>query len=226
MGLYKNRNGVLDQIAGRGHIGYGASAVRNGVLTGIEVGAGGSGFRHVSFDSDMEDNEYMVVLFPSETGDRKISCYPNARNVSGFNIIYSNMGSTALTNFTIEWYAFKVYTDIQYNSLMDCVPEYASTDNKLATDDYIIQDKTVISVRASSANTLYEANVVDYIGNVLNRHPGYKYLEAHTGKVANTPLLATICEPVYDNRYYLQYITTKINIDIDVTIVVTMIRDN
>lgn len=131
MGLYKNNNGVLEPIAGRGKAEYGASTVRSGVIDNIQIDAGASGYLTISFDTEMPDNNYVVVLYPSETGQRKISCYANNRLPGRFNIIYSNLGDTALSNFTIQWYAFKLYTDNEYNNLLSAIPSTAGASNKL-----------------------------------------------------------------------------------------------
>lgn len=138
---YNDKNGVLRDISGLtpgGDLELGAVAQRAGTYVIGAVAAGGSGFVHVAFDTALPDSDYEIVLYPSETGERKISCYANAINADGFNVIYSNMGSTALSNFQFKWKAFKVYT-LQYaeqnasdiTTIKSYIPATTSSSNKL-----------------------------------------------------------------------------------------------
>lgn len=148
MGRYKvNNDGTLGaMISGRGKAEYGASTIRTGAEVIGAVESGANGIVSITFDTPMPDGDYLVEVRPYNTGDRKVTVYANTRNANGFNIIYSNLGS-ALTNFKIDWYAFKLYTDTEYNNILAAMPSDASASNKVIT-------RSTIGVNSSASHKI------------------------------------------------------------------------
>ena len=62
MGLYKNTNGVLTPVAGRGKAEYGASTVRKGTATYTGATIGSYPIINVTFDTPMPDADYEIFF--------------------------------------------------------------------------------------------------------------------------------------------------------------------
>ena len=183
---YRNASGQETIIAGLtpgGDIEAGAVMTRSGVKTVGAVAVGDSGITQITFDEPMPDTDYDIIVYPFEIADRKISCYPNYKTTTYFNVIYSNMGSTALTNFRIEWKVFKTYTvqHAQQNAesiatIEAMVPAGAGSSNKLVTasqltnvenslDGRLDAVEDVIPATASITNQLVTAQQLEVIEN-------------------------------------------------------------
>lgn len=121
MGLYKNTNGVLTPIAGRGKAEYGASTVRTGTIVFSSTGSSYSSDATVTFDEPMPDGDYVVVFHPS-AGDYEKRVMPNimSQTANGFTArAYNINAQTNINSTTYTYTAFKLYTDNEYNGLLN-----------------------------------------------------------------------------------------------------------
>ena len=121
MGLYENTNGVLSPIAGRGKAEYGASAVRTGTIVFPSTGSSYSSDATVTFDEPMPDGDYVVVFHPS-AGDYEKRVMPNimSQTANGFTArAYNINAQTNINSTTYAYTAFKLYTDNEYNGLLN-----------------------------------------------------------------------------------------------------------
>lgn len=121
MGLYKNTNGVLTPIAGRGKAEYGASTIRTGTVT--YTGETISGYKSASaiFDTPMPNADYVIELdYNQSAGHGELSTIGQfgiwEKTTAGFTII---VPPNALTGWSLTYTAFKLYTDNEYNGLLN-----------------------------------------------------------------------------------------------------------
>lgn len=124
MGLYKNTNGVLSPIAGRGKAEYGASTVRTGTVSIPQSSAGASNVVSVTFDKPMPDNDYLVT-FECSTSVIDLRLVSYNKTASGFSIGYYASAATSSAS-TVKYTAFKLYTDTEYNDILTKMPELLS----------------------------------------------------------------------------------------------------
>lgn len=119
MGLYKYDNGVLIPIAGRGKAEYGASTTRNNTWTNTEtIAPGGSVPFSVAFDVPMPDANYEVNWTCSASALHPVI---DEKTASGFTGYAYRLVSPAVDsgNGVINFTAFRLYTDLEYNELLD-----------------------------------------------------------------------------------------------------------
>ena len=120
--------GDLTRVAGRGRAEYGASATRNGTVS-LEVAAQSSGTATITFDIPMPDADYQVIFLKSASASLgRIG----AKTVNGFNITVANLSDESITA-NIDYYAFKLYSDVEYSNIVNSIPTSASSSNKLTT---------------------------------------------------------------------------------------------
>lgn len=119
MGLYKNNNGVLIPIAGRGKAEYGASTTRRNTWTNSEaINPDSSIAFSVSFDVPMPDDNYEVDWTCSASALHPVI---EEKTASGFTGHAYRLISPAVEigNGVINFTAFRLYTDLEYNELLD-----------------------------------------------------------------------------------------------------------
>lgn len=119
MGLYKNNNGVLIPIAGRGKAEYGASTTRRNTWTNSEaINPDSSIAFSVSFDVPMPDDNYEVDWTCSASALHPVI---EGKTASGFTGHAYRLISPAVEigNGVINFTAFRLYTDLEYNELLD-----------------------------------------------------------------------------------------------------------
>lgn len=145
MGLYKNTNGVLTPIAGRGKAEYGASTVRTGTFTINEnIAQGSYNYFTVTFDSPMPDADYMVYFDAgNNSGYGKLinagSYMVFTKSTTGFQIAVAAPNGTIQSGWSISYIAYKLYTDNEYNNILASMPSNASASNKLmAKDEFVV----------------------------------------------------------------------------------------
>ena len=139
MGLYKNTNGVLSPIAGRGKAEYGASTVRTGTVTFPSISANYFALIDVVFDEPMPDSDYLISFINGSSG----WAFYDAVNITqnGFRLCAVNTSDSALSNLTVTYTAFKLYTDKEYNDILAAMPSNASASNKLVTESSALKVK-------------------------------------------------------------------------------------
>ena len=120
MGLYFNNNGNLQMISGRGKAEYGASTVRTGTIS-LPSQTAHSTIEPitVTFSESMPDDDYQVSFDTFETtsvGYRVL--YVKSKSASGFTVGGLNADAGSIPAGTINYTAFKLYTDLDYNSLI------------------------------------------------------------------------------------------------------------
>lgn len=136
-------NGVWQRIAGRGKAEYGASHYQAGTATlpsGMQA-------TQVTFDEAMPDTDYIVVL--SGLGTSVVANIAG-KTKTGFQIHANN---TATSAATATWQAFKLYSDKEYNALLD------KNDNNFST--------TATEILTSASSYTVTADVV-LVRAVLN----------------------------------------------------------
>lgn len=119
MGLYKNNNGVLIPIAGRGKAEYGASTTRKNTWTNAEViNAGSSVAFSVAFDTPMSDDNYEIDWTCSASALHPVV---EEKTASGFTGHAYRLISPAVEigNGIINFTAFRLYTDLEYNEVLE-----------------------------------------------------------------------------------------------------------
>lgn len=119
MGLYKYDNGVLIPIAGRGKAEYGASTTRYVTWTNAEaIAVGGSVPFSAVFDVPMPDANYEVNWTCSASALHPVI---DEKTASGFTGHAYRLVSPAVDsgNGVINFTAFRLYTDLEYNELLD-----------------------------------------------------------------------------------------------------------
>ena len=118
MGLYKNTNGVLSPIAGRGKAEYGASTVRTGTISFTAESAQWNRV-NVTFDEPMPDADYLVDLIITSDEPSMGNCTPYmipSKSATGFTF---KMYCSAARGITIAYTVYKLYTDNEYNGLLN-----------------------------------------------------------------------------------------------------------
>lgn len=120
--LTKNSNGEWIQVAGNGKAEYGASTVRTGTITTEEIGIGGFAVFTVTFDTPMPDSDYRITWDWNTAGGNITFAIVTIteKTANGFKLYVRNSDATAnpLTSHVLTWYAFKLYTDTEYNSVL------------------------------------------------------------------------------------------------------------
>lgn len=116
--LVKNpTTGEWIQVAGNGKAEYGASTVRSGTFVysltdNVPIS------KTIAFDSAMPDSDYLLEI---DTGSSKVSCGNITKSASGFTCFLRNNDSAEVAGRTFSYTAFKLYTDTEYNSLLEDV---------------------------------------------------------------------------------------------------------
>lgn len=117
--LTKNSNGEWIQVAGNGKAEYGASTECKGDITVPATTAGNFQTVNVVFAQAMPDNDYTVVI--DEGLNTWAHCTINVTNktATGFTLFFLNVAGADAPQMTFKYQAFKLYTDTEYNSLLD-----------------------------------------------------------------------------------------------------------
>ena len=153
MGLYKNTNGVLTPIAGRGRAEYGASTIRKGtiVIPKYEDGDNIGKSLTVTFDTPMPDSDYMLDINSFSNYNIYTIAVLN-KTANGFTLLVrlSFAQSTTITGTAnsrnLYYTAFKLYTDTEYNEVLErtdansfgtIVPLTYDTDYVCPSDGYL-----------------------------------------------------------------------------------------
>lgn len=127
--LTKNSNGEWIQVAGNGKAEYGASTERKGDIVVPATTAGNFQTVNVVFAQAMPDNDYTVVI--DEGGNTWAHCTTNVTNkaTTGFTLFFLNVAGADAPQMTFKYRAFKLYTDTEYNSLLEDVAKLSGVTN-------------------------------------------------------------------------------------------------
>ncbi len=124
--LTKNSNGEWIQVAGQGKAEYGASTVRKGTITIPETTTVPYENVMVTFSTPMPDADYIVSLeIPGDSScwhQKSIFVSTLNKTKNGFMLYVGTTDSALYAGTTVNYTAFKLYTDTEYNSLLD-LPE-------------------------------------------------------------------------------------------------------
>lgn len=145
--LVDSTTGALTRVAGRGKAEYGASSVRSGTyIPSSPVQAQEDLTFSVTFSEPMPDNDYQVIFGSSSYGDASgtIQCVVRGRSTTGFTGIIRNVGlnEVSVASGTFTWFAFKLYSDVEYSNIVNSMPSDASAGNKLVTTNAIYKTLT------------------------------------------------------------------------------------
>lgn len=140
--LVDSTTGALTRVAGRGKAEYGASSVRSGTyIPSSPVQAQKDLSFSVTFSEPMPDNDYQVIFGSSSNNAASgtIQCVVRSRSTTGFTGIIRNVGQdeVSVASGTFTWFAFKLYSDVEYSNIVNSMPSDASASNKLATMDKV-----------------------------------------------------------------------------------------
>ena len=211
MGLYKNTNGVLSPIAGRGKAEYGASTVRTGTASIPQSSAGATNVVSVTFDKPMPDADYLVT-FECSTSVIDLRLVSFDKTATGFKIGYYASAATGSAS-TVKYTAFKLYTDKEYNDILAAMPSNASASNKLITESSALKVKVKTeSITTNSSGYLslpkgVFAASVDYSSCVLLAWGDNVISKVYINQAAATPSFGTFNpNTAYTVRYH--YIET------------------
>lgn len=113
--------GDLIRVAGQGKAEYGASTERKGDIVIPATTAGNFQTVSVVFAQAMPDNDYAVVI--DEGTDTWAHCSVNVTNktTTGFTLFFVNITAADAPQMTFKYRAFKLYTDTEYNEVLDDV---------------------------------------------------------------------------------------------------------
>jgi len=113
--------GDLIRVAGQGKAEYGASTERKGDIVIPATTAGNFQSVNVVFAQAMPDNDYTVVI--DEGGNTWAHGTTNVTNktATGFTLFFLNVAGADAPQMTFKYRAFKLYTDTEYNSLLEDV---------------------------------------------------------------------------------------------------------
>ena len=112
-----NSDGSLSRVAGRGKAEYGASTVRKGSVSVTDIPADGSKAGNVIFDTPMPDADYEVSITVNNWIAQATVSSVN-KTARGFTVYIYNEYATP-QNADITYKAFKLYTDNEYNGLLN-----------------------------------------------------------------------------------------------------------
>ena len=113
-------DGSLTQIAGRGKAEYGASTVRTGSFNIPQHVANSVAQATVTFDTPMPDNDYVVVFNLPATNWSGCSMLDYDKTANGFKVQIATIQAQP-GGYKGYYTAFKLYTDTEYNSILDTV---------------------------------------------------------------------------------------------------------
>lgn len=127
--------GNLVRVAGQGKAEYGASTERKGDIVVPATTAGNFQSVNVVFAQAMPDNDYTVVI--DEGSDTWAHCTVNVTNktTAGFTLFFLNVAGADAPQMTFKYRAFKLYTDTEYNSLLDLPDRVEVVEEALAVID-------------------------------------------------------------------------------------------
>ena len=123
--LTKNSNGEWVQVAGNGKAEYGASTVRKGTITTEEIGIGSFATFTITFDTPMPDSDYHITWEWNTAGGNVTFAIVTIteKTANGFRLYVRNAdaASNPITSHVLSWCAFKLYTDTEYNEVLEDV---------------------------------------------------------------------------------------------------------
>ena len=136
--LVNPTTGALTRVAGRGKAEYGASATRSGTyVPSSSVQTQEDLSFSVTFDTPMPDTDYQVIFgsASNSASSGTIQCVVRGRETTGFTGILRNVGTSPISvaSGTFTWFAFKLYSDVEYSNIVNSMPSDASASNKLVT---------------------------------------------------------------------------------------------
>ena len=157
MGRYKvdQTTGEISLLAGRGKAEYGASTVRSGRVTGTLANVGSYLLINVTFDTPMPDTDYLVEFSHDYLADVYVNL--NSKTVNGFTFIVSTFNSgDAGSTIKIDYTAYKLYTDVEYNEVLDTINKVNDSGRTSVTDviwtigynNYVVKNGNVVNIQA------------------------------------------------------------------------------
>lgn len=139
MGLYKNTNGVLAPIAGRGKAEYGASTYREKTIS-FTVNALSYAKLTVTFDEPMPDANYIIAYpeistFYSNLSFQILNTVSEPITANGFTALVTNTYNGQLST-TVKFKVYKLYTDNEYNDVLQLSrPDLWPLDTEIAFEN-------------------------------------------------------------------------------------------
>jgi len=155
--LTKNSNGEWEQVAGNGKAEYGASTERKGDIVIPATTAGNFQTVNVVFAQAMPDNDYAVVIDEGVNTWAHGATNVTNKTATGFTLFFLNVAGSDAPQMTFKYRAFKLYTDTEYNSLLE-LPDRVETLE--TTTSGSISGATTNSGTITSARYARSGNVV------------------------------------------------------------------
>lgn len=125
--------GDLIRVAGQGKAEYGASTMRSGTIvseTNLEAGAYVQ--LPIVFSSPMPDDDYIIIITDNNMGYYTFAPISTSKTKNGFSLFVCNDRDMA-QGYNFTYNAFKLYTDTEYNSLLD-LPDRVEAVEEAAAD--------------------------------------------------------------------------------------------
>ena len=174
-------DGSLTMVAGRGKAEYGASTVRTGTVTLTAPEPQATTTANITFSTPMPDADYLIS-FEVDTSIFSV-IGTDAKTAQGFMVAIrnvSNMSSGSAGNPTLKYTAFKLYTDTEYNEVLEKVSKIGYVRDSITVDS----TKNVASVIKANCIPVGILKSVNYPCLVTNRNTGNVckvYLSQGTG---------------------------------------------
>ena len=167
--------GDLIRVAGQGKAEYGASTERKGDIVIPATTPGNFQSVSVVFAQAMPDNDYAVVI--DEGGNTWAHCSVNvtSKTATGFTLFFYNAAGQDTPQMTFKYRAFKLYTDTEYNNLLN---------NAVLTSD-VTDSITNGDMNPVTSNAVYDAlavidSPITKVGTAIN---GDRFWSKRTGNV-------------------------------------------
>lgn len=190
--------GDLIRVAGQGKAEYGASTERKGDIVIPATTAGNFQSVNVVFAQTMPDNDYAVVI--DEGGNTWAHGSTNVTNktTTGFTLYFLNVAGSDAPQMTFKYRAFKLYTDTEYNNLLnnavltsDVTDAVTNGDMNPVTSNavYDTLNASITDLTADETVMTYEDYTVETLGAHMYQVGGLCWVHidirvTYTGEVA------------------------------------------
>lgn len=156
----KDANGNWRKAAGNGKAEYGASTVRSGLINVPQVDAEGTADVEVIFDTPMPDADYQVTIEYPTVGTINLIAWIKSKTANGFILgVGRPMDKESQTN-VIKYTAFKLYTDTEYNEVLDDVAENTAAITAIPkVNRYLSADDLLARLQNQATQTQFDFSV-------------------------------------------------------------------
>lgn len=194
---YNPTTGELELLAGQGKAEYGASTERKGDIVIPATTAGNFQSVSVVFAQAMPDNDYTVVI--DEGGNTWAHGATNVTNktATGFTMFFYNAAGADAPQMTFKYRAFKLYTDTEYNNLLNNAVLTSDVTNVVTSGDMNpVTSNAVAKVINHTNELVWNTEYIDlgsWSSGGLFERCGFVLLDKILLLKANCPTGALLC---------------------------------